>query len=314
MTLELIVRLEDELLRSFMDTEDETLVAAARILDPRAMELAEETSDILNGHRTWVTHAHANSGWISIYTKNYDKAVQAYTKVIELLSTDSDDDHDEKGFIARLGSFFGSIWNHTETTSDPKIYLKAVAYTNRARVLNWNYGKLEDSIQDSTTAIELEPKIGTAYFMRADAFIGLGRLNEAIQDSDTGIKLNPTSFVPWTNRGHANILLGNYEEAIPDLEMALEVDSKNTNAIHAFLGDAHRGLGNTEVARVFYEHALQMAADRPSGIRNPNHYFGAISAERGLKSMGFETGTDYEREAVETGFLCQQRIDLIRKI
>jgi len=50
----------------------------------------------------------------------------------------------------------------------------------------------ESAIRDETQAIQLDPRLPRAYFLRGAAFGGLGDSREAVSDLQTAVRLDPS--------------------------------------------------------------------------------------------------------------------------
>lgn len=97
---------------------------------------------------------HKDEGNNYFKAKNYNKAIESYTKAIEANS------------------------------------IEAVTYCNRAACYI-NLGKYFDVLNDCDTAIELNPNLTKAYYRRAKALSGLSRFNSALEDYKKVISLEP---------------------------------------------------------------------------------------------------------------------------
>jgi len=127
-----------------------------------------------------------NEGFVYKNEGEYNKAIIAFTKAIEL---------------------------------NPSF---AVAYSNRG----WTYIDLEQyeqGIADCTRAIELDPDFAIAYSNRGWAYIQLGQYEKGIADCTRAIELAPGLAIAYNNRGWAYIELGEYEKAIADYDRAMEL-------------------------------------------------------------------------------------------
>jgi len=104
-------------------------------------------------------NAYNNQGLIYNDEGEYDKAVIAFTKAIEL---------------------------------DPEL---AIVYNNRG----WAYielGQYEQGIADCTKAIELDPELAIVYSNRGWAYIELGQYEQGIADCTKAIELDPDLWTP----------------------------------------------------------------------------------------------------------------------
>jgi len=89
------------------------------------------------------------------------------------------------------------------------------------RVVKDEYDK---AIQDTSTAIKLNPNFYPAYYIRGASYRRKGDYDKAIQDTSTAIKLNPNYSLAYGTRGSAYHLMGNNNAAKRDLQKAIELD------------------------------------------------------------------------------------------
>ncbi len=191
-------------------------------------------------------------------------------------------------------------------------WLTAWFYDLRSLVLN-GLGRYEEALLDCNKVIELDPnkldpKDAEFYDMRSLALNGLGRYEEALADINNAIRLNPHNAVYHNNRGWTLNHLGRYIQAIPDLERAIQLDNTFPNP-HAHLGNAYLALGKQKQARNAYEKALEHHKQH----HKPENLCPQIQAERGLRALGIEPGTNFEKKAIETGRVKQKFIDDITR-
>jgi tetratricopeptide (TPR) repeat protein len=121
--------------------------------------------------------------------KDYDCAVENYTKAIEL----------------------------TFAYNNPKAYLgRADAYYEK--------GSYDMAVADYNKAIELKPDDAEAYNNRGNVYYVKGNHDQAIADYNKAIQLTPNDKVVYLNRGNSYDKKGNYDQAIADYRKALSID------------------------------------------------------------------------------------------
>ena len=129
------------------------------------------------------------------------------------------------------GRFSDAIEKYTEAieknpvTENNAVVLKA--YTNRAEA-HFYLGKIDQSIADSTKAMEVDPLSIMPYLVRSKYYIYNGEYDNAIADCDKVIELGLRSAEIYYNRGVANSKKGNYEQALEDFNQALEISTDET--------------------------------------------------------------------------------------
>jgi tetratricopeptide (TPR) repeat protein len=86
-----------------------------------------------------------------------------------------------------------------------------------------------EAIEDYTKAIELYPGFKEAYFNRGRTRNGIKDYRGAIADFSKVIELNPRDKYSYSNRGYAYRQLGKSDEAIRDYRKSIEIDPKYVN-------------------------------------------------------------------------------------
>jgi len=139
----------------------------------------------------------------------YEKAIQNFTKIIDL----NTDDDGNLICLVRSGV--------------------ALAYEHRANCYR-ELGKFEKSIADYSESVKLMSDNLTAYNSRGEIYEMLGELEKAVADYNAAIKTDAYDYHESSdflyNRGRAYYLLKKYDEAASDFIEAIEFDySHNTN-------------------------------------------------------------------------------------
>ena len=125
--------------------------------------------------------------------KEYEKAINHYTKAIELKS-----DFPE-------------------------------AYYNRGNAYS-EIGALDLAIGDYNIALALNPNDFEYYNNRGNVYAKKGDFDKAIKDYDTTIHLNSNYMEAYNNRGITYAEKGDFDKAIKDYRKAIELDPNNTTA------------------------------------------------------------------------------------
>ncbi len=96
----------------------------------------------------------------------------------------------------------------------------AATYSNRGIILA-NNGKIEEAIQDQTTAVQLDPLSARAHNNRANAYYRAKRHQEALGEYDQAIQLSGGKLAPaYYNRAQTYNALGQKDAAKQDLQQA----------------------------------------------------------------------------------------------
>jgi tetratricopeptide (TPR) repeat protein len=132
----------------------------------------------------------AQAGVAAFQERNYDKAIQLFTKAIasgELSQEQLSAAYSLRGFALEMkGAYDKAIADWTKVIElNPK---NAEAYYHRG--LAWHgKGDYDKAIVDYTKAIELDPKLADAYYSRGLAWFGKGDYDKFKADSAKAKKL-----------------------------------------------------------------------------------------------------------------------------
>ncbi|AFY42636.1 tetratricopeptide repeat protein [Nostoc sp. PCC 7107] len=108
-------------------------------------------------------------------------------------------------------------------------------------ISEYQQGNYQESVDNFTQTIKINPQNYVAYNHRGDAFYRLGDYEKAQADSSKAIALNPQDANAYHDRGFAHFGLGKYKEAIADYTKAIKLNSQNP---YAYYG---RGLARVKV-------------------------------------------------------------------
>jgi lipoprotein NlpI len=195
-----------------------------------------------------------NRGRANHEIRNYDRAIQDYTRTIEL---------DPKYSVA-----FNSRGNAYHAQKD---YGRAIHDHDQAIRLNPSYASAFNSlgiayhakreyervIQNYGRAIELHPNYAAAFNNRGNVYRSMRDYERAIQDYDQAIHLNPNYALAMNNRAVAYRGKKDYERALADHEAAARIDPKV--ARHKLMGYTLFNLGRMAQSAEAMERAVKAA-------------------------------------------------------
>ncbi len=116
-----------------------------------------------------------------------------------------------------------AIEEYTEAIElNPKL---ASAYNNRG-VAYGNIKEFDKAIEDCNKAIELNPKLASAYSNRGIAYNNIKEFDKAIEDCNKAIELNPKLVSAYNNRGVAYGNIKEFDKAIEDYNKTIELNPK----------------------------------------------------------------------------------------
>lgn len=198
-----------------------------------------------------------NQGVIFYDSGDYDKAIESYTKAIEL-NINYIEAYNNRGISYRY----------------LKEYEKAIADINKAIELKPNYanayhyrgicyndsGDYEKAIADHTKAIELKPDYANAYNGRGIYYTYLEDYEKAIVDYEKAIELRPDYPNAYNNIGIVYDKLEDYEKAIESFNKAIESKSDYADAYNA-RGVIYGKLKEYEKEMLDYNKAIELEPD-----------------------------------------------------
>ena len=137
----------------------------------------------------------------------------------------------------------------------------AGAYNNRG-ALKAQLGNCDGAIEDFNKAIELEPKDAGAYNNRGNSKMRLGDINGALYDYNRAAELDPKEKGIYQNRARLKQQLKDYNGAIADYNQAIELDPKNAE-LYNNRGNAKADVLNIEGAMADYNKAIELNPNIP---------------------------------------------------
>ncbi|MGI5992127.1 MAG: tetratricopeptide repeat protein [Methanosarcina sp.] len=158
---------------------------------------------------------------------NYEEAIKAFDKAIEINSQDLEA-WNNKGFcLVHLGDYEEAI----------KAFDKAIeidsqsseVWNNKGLCLT-NLGDYEKAMKAYDKAIEIDSQSLEAWYNKGLALKSLDNYEEAIKAFDKAIEVNSHDSDAWYNKGYSLECLGNYEEAIKAFDKVIEIDPQDSYA------------------------------------------------------------------------------------
>ena len=138
-------------------------------------------------------------------------------------------------------------WKDTVTLIDRAIAAEGdnfgKAYLWRGMELG-DKGKVAQSIQDLTKAIEINPGLSEAYKYRGSLYGLTKQYEKSVADLTKFLEKNPGEAEQFYNRGLSLLNLGRTQEAIADFNKTLELNPDFSRAYRA-RGNAYRSIGET---------------------------------------------------------------------
>lgn len=195
-----------------------------------------------------------NRGYECSKKKDYDCAVDNYTKAIELNPQYADAYYNRGVTYDDKGNYDQAIRDYNKTIGVNSQY--ANAYYNRGNAYN-DKGSHDRAIKDYDKAIELNPQYADAYNNRGLAYYNNRNYEQAIKEYDKVVELNPQFAGAYSNRGLAYYKKRNYEQAIRDYDKAIELNPQYASAYNN-RGNVYNDRGNYDRASKDYSKAIEL--------------------------------------------------------
>jgi tetratricopeptide (TPR) repeat protein len=158
------------------------------------------------------------------FQKDYNKAVEYYTKAIKL-------EPDNAEYYFSRGVSYYELKKHEKAIDD---YTKAIEleldnalYYNNRGVSYLELKQYEKAIEDISKAIELDPNNAKYYYNRGESYNWLNEYEKAIADNTKAIELEADNALYYNGRGASYNWLNEYEKALADHTKAIELAPKN---------------------------------------------------------------------------------------
>jgi len=210
-----------------------------------------------------------DKGYALIISGNYQEAITAYLRVIEL-EPDNTVAHIHLAWAYNgAGNFQKAIAHLSRAIAwDPK---NEHAYIQRG----WSYNGLSEyklAVTDLDKALSLNANSPWTYFHRAWAYNALGNFQQAKNDMDNAVKINPNEPFNYIMRSWSYNGLGNFQEAMKDANTVLKLDPYNK---YAYLqrGWAFNGLGNYQQAEKDFNTTLDIDPKFADGYYNLSIFY-----------------------------------------
>jgi tetratricopeptide (TPR) repeat protein len=204
--------------------------ASSGSLDPDVTQATmKEFLNLVENDREASAHvleavAMAKKGFINYQRRQFEKALAAYSKALELDASQP------------------IYW-----TARGQIYLLME--------------KCQDALADFDRAIELDPEDAQSMANRAVTYQKIGRYEKALADFDRAIELDPEDAQSMANRAVTYQKIGRYEKALADFDRAIELDENMRSELANERGLVFSYLGRYADAVECYEQTLRKGPD-----------------------------------------------------
>lgn len=210
------------------------------------------------------------------YQKNYPKAIEIYTQILDSFGPDPDIFSSRSALKAREKDIEGAIADLTEA-----IRLKPNEedhYRDRGN-LKREIEDFEGALSDLNEAIRLKPSKGKFYSDRGAVKEDQKQYQDALMDYQKAIELDPQRTEAYLSSAKIKIELKNYFGAMSDYNKALQLEPKDDD-IYRNRGYLKEIQGDLEGALNDYEQAIHL---KPSSPANYNSRGGIKIAKKNLQ-------------------------------
>jgi tetratricopeptide (TPR) repeat protein len=163
-----------------------------------------------------------------LQTKQYDKALKAYARAIELKSNYAEAYAGRCEALNQLNRPEEAIVSCNDALDLKPNYPEALWSQGNVRLLQnrpYEALKLYEQVTD------LKPEFAAGWVKRGVALQRLGRSAEALDALDQGIDLERNSFEAWITKGEALLNLQRYDPALAAIDKALQLQPNDPQAI-----------------------------------------------------------------------------------
>lgn len=185
--------------------------------DKAASDLAKALSFRAGFDHKTIAYLHFMQGNALDRTGRYDKAIESFTKAIELNSDYVGEAYNDRGRVyEKLGRTEDARKDREKADSFPGMF--NVHYNNG--VMSANAGEYDKAVAEYTRAIALKPDYIAAYYNRGTVYLQTGQLNDAVKDFTAIITMKPDNAEAYQNRGTAFDRLERPDKAKEDFTKA----------------------------------------------------------------------------------------------
>ena len=205
--------------------------------------------------------------------KNYDRALQAYEKALEIRPEYAEAWQGKGDVLQALQQYQEALESYEKAIQiQPNNWQ---AWLGRAQVFN-RLGKSQEALEALQEAVTIKPNAAEAWQEIVQLQIRLKQYSNAISASDRLLKLEPDNSLAWYQRGWAAQNLREYQDAIKSYDEAVKIKPDLSSAWYQ-KGNILMNLQEYKKAIESYEKAVQF---------QPNLYQAWYSQGIALSKLG----------------------------
>ncbi len=203
-------------------------------------------------------------GISSFYKKNYAKAVEIFSKILEQGDTTYDVLYYRGLSFLYLNQFEYALTDFNNAIRFGKE--SADIYNNRGLAFLYS-GDFKLALDDFNKAIELDSNFAEAYINRATVYIEISEFESALIDLNKALRLNPDNVSVFYERGRLNYKMKKYREAIKDFDKCIDLKLRNSK-IYYNRGNAYFKLEEYRKAIEDYTKCLALDSTDTDALNN----------------------------------------------
>lgn len=228
-------------------------------------------------------------GQQSMQKKEYEKAIEHYTRAIELSPG-------VYRFYEKRGLAYLYRERSVEAIEDFNIAIginakKGELYNNRGLAYSFQ-GDLAKAMSDFNKAISIDPNFGQAFLNRGSIYLQYKNNKAALSDFDRAAKLDPKNPEIFYNRGRMYYSMDQYKKAIDDFTTSINLGIK--------LGKIYYNRGNAYFKQRKYKEAID---DYSKAISFDANDLEAINN----RAMAYDKAGDKKKAAADRKLLADKR-------
>ena len=178
----------------------------------------------------YYAEAYMGHGLAYLFKREYDRAIENFSKAIALKADYAYAYHDRGNAYSAKRQYDRAIEDYNKAISlNPD---KAYSYQGRGSAYHAK-GQNDMAIADYNKAISLKPDYAEAYNSRGNAYSSKGQNDMAIEDYNKAISLEPDLAGYYRNRGVMYMRKRQYDKAIEDYNKAISLKPDYAEAYYA---------------------------------------------------------------------------------
>ncbi|NUM33343.1 MAG: protein kinase [Candidatus Brocadiae bacterium] len=190
-------------------------IKEATLAKGKIEETAKELQEAKKESQLYLSQAFLYKGIVLFHQKEYDDAIRAFTKTLEI------DPNSYDAYAKRSIAYFKNSQYQKaleDINKSLSLQKEASSYYHRGLIYK-EIDKMDEAFQDCNVALEMSPRDDNAYNLRGIIYLSRGLFENAIKDFSKAISLSPGDIVYRFNRGEAYFMAKKYHEASTEFKI-----------------------------------------------------------------------------------------------